>query len=174
MENYFFEIPIYRCTPEKHFLELGELENKIVNDIGIISIEYPENFEKIKNDRYARNSYPFDYNEVVGWIKLYILGNQIRGEYYFEVDTTDRRKDKKRLDKGIRKKRFENFGKAFEVSIYKENDNSQISEILKKELIDLQKNEKPFKGRFIDTRQLENVIKFIDWRNLIKELNPFK
>ena len=36
------------------------------------------------------------------------------------------------------------------------------------------KNGELFKGRFIDTGQLESVIKFIDWKNLIKELNPFK
>ncbi|WP_179022420.1 hypothetical protein [Winogradskyella forsetii] len=174
MENYFYEIPIYRCTPERHFLELGELENKIVNEIGILSIDYPENFEQIKDSRYARNSYPFDYNEIIGWIKLYILGNQIRGEYYFEVDTKDRQKEKKRLDKGIRKKRFENFGKAFEISIKNATDNEQISKKLKNELIDLQNNEKPFKGRFIDTRQLDNITEFIDWQGLIKALNPLK
>jgi len=173
MENYFFELPIYRCTREKYYEDLKILEKNI--DKRIPYVEGQEKLtEKIKFLSYTEQSYNYDYNETIGWIKLYVLGYQIRGEYHFEVNPLNRKKDKKRFDKGIRKKQFDEFGKAFEISFNYDNSSQEIYSELINEIKSLMKNEEPFKNRFIDTSKLEKIAEFVDWKNLLLKLNPLK
>lgn len=73
MENYFFEIPIYRCTLEQYHLELEELKEKCERLLAPTAELNPERYEEKVNIIYNRLSHLFDYNEAVGWIKLYIL-----------------------------------------------------------------------------------------------------
>lgn len=172
MENYFFELPIYRCSSEKYYKELDILRKKI--DKSIPFIQGQENLiEEIKNSRFACQSYNFEYNETIGWIKLYVLGNELRGEYHFEVDLDDKTKNKKRFNKGIRKKQFEEFGKAFEISFNSNDSSEEIYSKLITEIKSLMKSEEPFKNRFIDTSKLEKISEFVDWKNLVLKLNPF-
>lgn len=172
MENYFFELPIYRCSKEKHDEEMEHLRRKINMEVPDVKGYEKEN-EETKKYLFHRQSYNYNYNEVIGWLKLYVLGNQIRGEYHFEVDSNDKRRTKKRINKGIRKKQFEYFGKAFEHSFYKNESSGQIYSRIIEEIEYLMKNETPFKGRVIDNTKFMQIGKFVDWKRLLVELNPF-
>lgn len=172
MDNYFFEIPIYRCTKEKYFVEMGKLREKINSEIPCI-LGNEKNTEKTKSILFSTQSYNYEFNEIIGWLKLYVLGNQIRGEYHFEVSTCDRQTTKKRINKGIRKKQFENFGKAFEITIYKNENSNQIFLKIIEKIDYLMQEELPFKGRVIDTTMFTKIGEFVDWERLLIKLNPF-
>ena len=170
MENYFFEIPIYRCSYDEYSKDLDVLRAKITN---YINPNYNEqsNFEKeIIINEFERKSYSYFYNEVVGWFKLYVLGFQIRGELHFEVDLKNRNRFKKRLNKGIRKKQFEYIGKAFELDIYEEYSSSQIFNLILSQIQELNK-EGIYKNRYININIFKNVGKYIDWIDLVKNVN---
>lgn len=171
MERYFFEIPIYRCAPEKYLAETNEMHEKINRSFDGHRETFPNyDYSHLIQARFLRQYNPYEYNEVIGWIRLYILGTQIRGRYYFESDPKNPEFYKKRIDKGIRKKRFIDCDKAFDISIYKEQTSSAIFTVLLEELERLTKHEVPFKNRYLDLEQLNNIGKYVDWRMLINDL----
>ena len=61
-----------------------------------------ENFDQ-HNAQWA----PWHYNNTIGWIRIFLLGDQIRGDYYFI--------DAKRISKSLRQKRYRYHLKAFEI-----------------------------------------------------------
>ncbi len=147
-----------------------KINSKVPNTKGY---ENEKETEETKTYLFSRQSYNYDYNEIIGWLKLYVLGNQIRGEYHFEVDSGDRHRTKKRINKGIRKKQFENFGKAFEISIDKNENSKQIFSRIIEKIEHLMQKEVPFKGRVINTTKFEKIGEFVDWERLLIKLNPF-
>lgn len=134
MEKYFFEIPIYRCSPEKHANEVDALYERLSHSFDSQCEILPDyDFSSLIKTRFQRMYSPYEYNEVIGWIKLYILGAQIRGSYFFESDPKNHDSWKKRITKGIRRKRFIDFEKAFELSIDKnQNSNTMFSTLIDK------------------------------------------
>ena len=85
-ENYFFELPIYRVTREKYYMDMEKyIENKF-SKLNDIQREYygstPE--KKAEWAKYYREEYGsiWEYNDVIGYIKLYFYGTQVRGGYW--------------------------------------------------------------------------------------------
>lgn len=67
----------------------------------------------------------------------------------------------------MNKKKFQHFGKAFELSFFPGQDSSaEIYSQVCRALENLGK-EKPFKGRYLDLEALHNIGPFINWRSLI-------
>jgi len=93
-ESIFFEIPIYRCSKSVHTNFMEKRKNQINESIP--RNLYPEsNMARVSlfNDS---EWYPWRYNEIVGYLNLYIFGSQFRIDLW--------RVDKKRFNKGITKK----------------------------------------------------------------------
>lgn len=148
------------------------MREEISEHFDLLNKDFPE-FDngRLKQDRFQRYYYQFEYNEVIGWIRLYIFGTQIRGHYFFESDPKNPDSWKKRINKGIRKKKFVGFeNKAFELSVYKEQNSQEIFNALLQELKQLNKNEKPFIKHYFDLEQLKNIGQFVDWRMLVSDL----
>jgi hypothetical protein len=164
IEPYYFEIPIYRCNQDTHIKEMKANEAEFTVE------EYkesaPKSYQNLINIFHRAIGYPWKYNEVIGWICLYIMGNQIRGDYYFI--------SARRIGKGIRKKRFNYCGKAFEHYLPKNLSSSEIFQEIVKELERLNKNEKPFRNRHIDLKSFKIIGEFVDWKLLVDKLNSFK
>lgn len=93
-EPIFFEIPIYRCSRDKHTTEMEELENKVVPKT--MQEPYPQSYQNMKNHFDKAMWYPWQYNEIIGYLNLYILGSQFRADEWFVT--------KQRINKGINKK----------------------------------------------------------------------
>ena len=163
VEPYYFEIPVYRCKIEKHTMEMKKRESEFDNHE--IKETAPISYQNLKNHFHKTIWYPWRYNEVIGWVCLYILGNQIRADYYFITA--------KRIGKGIRKKRFQYFGKAFEHSLSRNLSSKEIFQEIINQLENLTKNEFPFKGRYIDISTFKTMGEFVDWKSLTKKLNSF-
>lgn len=146
-----FEIPVYRITKS----DFDEETDKLVRDaIG-------DNDVDEDGRRGIRNiyTYPYHYNEVVGWIRIFIDSIQVRGEYYFVAA--------KSIKRGF-KKDYKRIGRAFEMATFKDEGSHEIYLNILKRLETL-KNDRLFKSRFIDLESFENVGKYIDWRTLIDE-----
>ena len=126
----------------------------------------PDSYQNMINYFHSTIWYPWKYNEIIGWLCLYILGTQFRGEYYFTTSN--------RIGKGIRKKKFKYSGKAFEHSLTRTTSSNEIFEEILRVLERVNKNEIPFKNRYFDLRTFKTIGKFVNWKNLIDKLNSFK
>lgn len=164
MEPYFFEIPIYRCDQKTHTKEMELLEKEWVKD------EYkdyaPESYQGIYNYFHQSIWYSWRYNEIVGWISLYILGSQIRGDYIFITA--------KRIGKGIRKKRFRIYGKAFEHTLHRNLTSQEIFDEILSQLKKLMKSDNVLKKRYLDLSSFLALGQYVDWMDLVDKLNSYK
>jgi len=125
----------------------------------------PESYHNMINYFNSSIWYSWKYNEIIGWICLKVMGSQIRGDYYFIV--------KKRIGKGIKKKRFINLGKAFEYFLSNNLSSTEIFKEIISKLELLNKNERPFKNRYIDLETFKTIGKFVDWKLLVNTINSF-
>lgn len=163
VDPYYFEIPVYRCDLETHTKEMKVKEEGF--EIDEYKLTAPESYRNLLNHFHRVIWYPWKYNEIIGWVCLYILGNQIRADYYFITS--------QRIGKGIRKKKFVHSGKAFEHSLERRlSSNEILKEILIK--LDGLNKEAPFKNRYIDIESFKIIGEFLAWEKLVDKLNSFK
>lgn len=174
MERYFFEIPVYRCSPERF-----EEETKELFDVINQQFKHHKRILKVQEmdpkfvNRFRGQYYGYEYNEVVGWIRLFVSGDQIRGKYFYEASTNGRNKPKQRLNRNLRKKCFADFDKAFELTIDPDLSSSEILDLLIEELQAVNKRVKPFRNRYIELEPLQNIGSFVNWRRLMKKIELF-
>jgi hypothetical protein len=157
IEREFFEVPIYRCSPGQHRIETDREKARYLAPIEHEKESNPENyaFAERRFDKHTR--YAWDFNEIVGYLRLYPLGTQIRGELWLM--------DAIRIRRGTKKK-IRWVGKAFELGCKQAESNSDIAmRVLGR--VKAMEGEAPCKGRYIDTRSLRNAAFVINWRALV-------
>lgn len=155
-----FEILIYRIK-EKDFYALYEKrEQEFINKV----IPEPENkiYEKsIKRlEFWFFENYggPWNYNQIIGAIEIFLLGDQIRGDYWLST--------KKRYRTKMKNKNISKYGKIFEMHVFNDTSNNTISSEIKKRISDFLKYDK----RLVpDFRAYDAISKYIDWKKLTKE-----
>lgn len=158
-EMYFLDIPIYRCTSERHAQEMEDEKQRLLNLGLLYDDEIPESYVAGVQRLFESSVwYPWRYNEIIGWIRLFALGFQIRGEYWFIRA--------KRIRRDLRRKRVYYSGKTFEHSFHPDESAAKIYEEICRELERLQ-DERPFKGRHLDLDTFRTIGSFIKWRQLI-------
>lgn len=163
-QPYFFEIPIYRCDPQTHENEMEKNRKKYVNeDSKDIA---PHSFQNMQNFFSEDIRYDWRYNEIIGWLCLYILGTQVRGDYYFV--------SAKKINKGILKKKFKIMYKAFELSLDKTLTSQEIFNEILSEIEYINLNVNPFKKRYFDIETFKVIGQFIDWKYLTQKLSSFR
>lgn len=101
---------------------------------------------------------PWKYNQICGYIGIFPLGDQLRGDAWFQQGRIYKRSTKRR--------NFEWYGKAFEITVDSEDTSSEIMAHLLREVRALQR-ERPFKGRYIDLEGFARVGPLVDWRRLV-------
>ncbi len=157
MDKYFFEIPVYRKSFDDFHKELKIEKEKYAN--------YPDPLTKqiMEKDWDIRKSRIWYYNDVIGWMRLYFDGFKVIKWYYYQVDA-------KRLMGWIVKKKFVfQTHKIIELWLpeYKSLSNSDIYELIKRELERLAKTD--FKKRYINLEIFNNVWPYIDWRKFMND-----
>ncbi len=164
-DRYFFEIPIYRISQ-------GDFDKKYSRDLK----KRLEIFSKFKYDgiedtvlhatQHFWETYggPWHYNQVIGWVRLYILGTQIRGELYWMAGKRFSRKTRNQIRL---------LGKAFEAHVFPNYSSEQILTRVEQELRRLQK-EYHRKGRTMDLECFQVLAASIDWRKLVDTKNTAK
>jgi hypothetical protein len=126
--------------------------------------EAPESYQAAVNAFHNGMWYPWNYNEIVGYLNLYIMGTQFRADSWFIT--------KKRINKGIIKKTFKYSGKEFEKYIPKEFSSREIFEFILKQINAL--NLKSYKRFHFDLRAFKVIGSFVNWTSLIDGLNSYK
>ncbi len=162
VERYFFEIAVYSYDSDTFYDKREKHVQKYLDDLversgGITREQSPDTFtfaERRLLDEYGT----WQYNQVVGWIRLYVLGDQIRGEYWFV--------DAKQIRPNLTKKRYIWNGKAFELILFPNSSSVEIYQEVDAALQQLYQEE-PFRGRFIDLTSFHNLGQFINWRKLV-------
>ena len=118
---------------------------------------YPNEKNSIRDHLRKKYGGGWRFNEVIGFIRLFFLGTQVRGEY-FGVG-------RKRIRR-TRKKIFElrSLNLAPEIEISHLMSNAGILEAVHSYLADCRKE---LKGRYIDSQLLEQLVLHIDWQKFL-------
>ena len=149
-------IPIYRCTTEQHSLELKRDKEKYLE-------WYKEHFDetivKKVSDRFDNESVSWKYNEIVGWLELRLHDSKLIAEQWTM---------KERTCKGVRKKTFIYFGKAFESFFHGFTNDNEISAPIVKRLTEWYEDNGAGRNRYIDLEDASFKIGNIRWAEIMK------
>lgn len=166
VEKYIFDIAVYSVPPEnffslrqKKFQERVDFLNEMLPDLPKRSPDSNNEFDRNRKESFNKRYGGWQFTQVVGWIRLFPLRGQVRGEYWFV--------NAERIDIHMNKRNFEYCGKAFELTYFTAEDTSvDIFHKVVKRLEEL-RHENPFKRRYIDLESIVNIGAFVNWRELI-------
>lgn len=167
MDTEFLIIPVYRISSEKYYQQreafvekhLYNSNNEELNELARqVHKEQPN--VKLQSQYILRNSYGsvWDFNEIIGYIKLHFVGNQIRGEYWAVKAKRIVKTSKKSFE-------YKTHKLAAEMTISRDLDNNEIFEVVT-QYID--RCRKELKNRYVDDAQLKKIGEFVDWRKLME------
>ncbi len=167
MLKYFFDVPVYRLPEERYYEEMNEyIKRKMFpgppEDDDIMKVFFsrePNREIGFRDQLRVKFGGAWIYNEIIGYIQLHFLGNQIRGEYW-EVKT-------KRLVR-TRKKLFEyrTWKIVPEINVPEKAENEEIFKLI---IEYLSKCSKELKGKYIDKRILDRIGRHLDWKSLLAD-----
>lgn len=160
-------IPIYRCSYENFQEEIKVAKERLLKSYSneILREIEEDGYDVSKMvDRQIESKWKcWQYNEIVGFLAIHILGDQIRGTLYYIKH--------KRIAKGIKNKEFIYIGKGLEMPTTFMKTNKEIFQRLLEILGALPKKRNRLKNRYIDLSEFKKIGRFIDWKELIKESN---
>ncbi|MCZ2722974.1 hypothetical protein O1D97_15475 [Marinomonas sp. 15G1-11] len=157
-------LPVYRLTREEYYAKRDQFSEKAIfgGHDGEFKREYAKK-DPIWYSTYKMHldtSYggAWDYNEVIGYIELHFMGNQVLGSYWQD--------NKKRFVKS-RKKQFvyQTHKLCAEKSFSRKSTREEIYGVV---LAYVESCRKELKGRYIDDSTLLGLGKHIDWISLYK------
>ena len=148
-------IPIYRTTIEQFDKEFKN-DKLRKEDFEQILWNYVDRMNYIKE----LNWFPWEYNEIIGFIRLSCTLTEIEGALFLM--------NYKRIIRNFIPRKIRYQKTLFHVDYSNFTDNSSFTEILRKEIINVAKNESSIKRRCIDILSFENFAKYYDWGNLIQ------
>ena len=155
----FFDIPVYRLSCAKYEAEREASIPKEVDDME----EAPEAWKRLRAHYREKYGGSWQFNEIIGFIRLHVLGTQIRGEWW--------RVTSKRVTR-TRTKHFEfrDWKITDEEDIPQRSTNAEIYALIIKYLKRAQ-NEKHIKRFHLDTSIFERIGPHVDWNALLKKPN---
>jgi hypothetical protein len=157
-----FEIPVYRCAKEAYYTEMHaktvEHMEALQSKTGITREIAPDSFRSNEEFFWARFGGPWDFNEVVGWVRLYAEPSSIGAQLWW-------------VNKRIQRRMRKVFRLTSESNIlgtdFSPKDDSRT--IFTKTLAQIESlgTQKPLKGRHLDLRAFRDIGPFVDWRALL-------
>jgi hypothetical protein len=159
-ETPIFEVPMYWCSDDdfsrRYTRDLKAYMDRFEREISLpLSRSTRMNLEDSFWRRYVA---PWKFNQIVGWLTIYILGSQVRADVWFV--------NAKRFGRKLRKKHFSLFGKAFEVHTRPTETSATIFASLLEELRDYEKSHS-WRRVVLDLECLQNLGPLVNWRRLI-------
>ncbi|QDI75902.1 MULTISPECIES: hypothetical protein [Leisingera] len=162
MEKYFFDLPVYRLSRSKYYKwrEETKIRPHEENWLSVAGRPIPQETKSALDQHIYEKYGPWEFNEIIGYIRLYFLGSQIRGDYLSA--------EKKRNPISRRKVfTFRTLKLAPEHQIWPEdqNSNQDIWREIQKYIASCEKQ--LTKGRVIDSSKLELLGPHIDWLSIL-------
>ena len=163
--NFFFDIPVYRIREESYEAQQEDYVRSEMKDDTpgqYVAIMYANNPDIRERERLMKNyGGPWQFNEIIGYIRLYFYGTQIRGEWW--------RTNSQKVTRS-RTKRFEYRDPkvTYEEEIPRGSTSRQIYDLIQKYLARAQA-EKHVKRFYLDTSVFELIGRHVDWNALYGE-----
>jgi hypothetical protein len=161
----WFDVPVYRLTKEEYELEQKSFVRREISKHGYNAQEMyrrdPKEKEQMEKHLREVCGGCWLFNEIIGFIRLYFLSTQIRGEYWGV--------DAQRITRTRRKVfRFFELKVTFEEEIPAESTNEEIFNLILKYLERAQ-NECSLKDRYVDKSVFEYIGRHVDWNGLLQD-----
>lgn len=157
-ERYFFEVPIYRVSEDAFG---RQYDRDLEAFFG--SMTMPRDYVMSRDLRLAMERHfwetygmPWRFNQAVGWVRLYLLGSQVRGELW--------RAQGRRLQRRGRRN-FRHLGKAFELWCRPQMTNDEIRRAIEDELLAVGRGLR--RGHILDLECFRTLAAHIDWHSMI-------
>lgn len=167
-ETFIFDVPIYRvekaiyCEDQESYVDARLYEHPELrrSKREVWYREHPD--LKTRDSDYYWREYggPWRFNDVVGYLRLYLDGYQVGGQlWHVKVKRVLRNPRHKRLF-------LINTRLGIPVDISPQSSNSEIFNQIMQYLNSVRPR---FKNRFVDSALLETVGPYVDWKSLISE-----
>lgn len=170
-ETFIFDVPIYRTAKASY----NEDQKSYIDECLYDYYDYPEPIRSEvvafhrdnPNSKYRDIDYywrqyggPWQFNDIIGYIRLYLDGYQVQGELWYV--------DVKRVVRKPRHKLLlcKNTGFGIPVDIPPQSSSGEIFDLIIEYLDSVRSR---FKKRFIDSSLLETIGPYVDWKSLINE-----
>lgn len=160
-------MPVYRLSRERYYKDMDEYIKKHMYSESPSHTKMMEDFyrkepsQRIAKEERLRKIFggAWEYNEIIGHIRLYLLGTQIRGEYWGVNSKRVVRTRKKILE-------YKTWKLASEIDLHREPDSFSI---FSKTMEYLGKCQKELEGRYIDTDNFKAIGPYVDWKSLYED-----
>lgn len=160
-EKYIFDVPVYWCKESSFWRDydarlaahLAEFERQTGYPLAD-SLR-----DSLTEDYWRSYIAPWKFNQIVGWVRIYKLGNQLRGELWYM--------NARRATTKLTKKQFSDKGKAFELFMPKGASSKDICEGLRRELVLVSLESKNGRKAILDLETFDNLSPHVDWRALL-------
>lgn len=171
---YLFEIPVYRCDPDSYYQDYEERRGQTIRQW--LSVRpFDSEIERAKKIKEKEADYDFayhrawNYNEVIGWIRVFNAGGHIKGELWFV---------NKRVSRTLRNKIYIQYGNAFECGVSQYDPGSITNEEFFDHLMLCMQEQIAedhlLSKYFIDYEAFANTGRYFDWKKLIAEMQGLK
>ena len=159
---YFYDLPVYRLSTAAYVRELDEYIDKVLfpatdptaatRRAKGVDPRTLTAFHQHLNTKFGC----WQYNEIIGYIKLHFLGTQVRGEYFAVQSKSIRRARTKVME-------YKTWKLAPEVDIEPPCGNAEILAAIRTYIADCRREEP---RRFIDATLFDTVAPHVEWRAL--------
>jgi hypothetical protein len=163
MGEYFYSIPIYNLTENEYYDKYEKkksdyIEKYCKSNTETIKVRLSEYFDL----KYRK---PWFHNDIIGWIRFYMLGSQLRGEIFYQCIDKVGNHLNKRIESSFYCPTF------IDLSFDDVASSDLILNEINLKLLDVQKDNTifPIKNFYIDLTEFNRISKFIDWKSLLKE-----
>jgi hypothetical protein len=165
-ETFIFDIPIYRVDEASYYTDRDSYVDECLHEHPELSrsereVWYDANPElRIRDSDYHQRQYggPWRFNDVIGYLRLYLNGYQVRGQLWYV--------DVKRISRNPRHKRLfcKNSSFGVPVDISPDSSNRDIFDHIMQYVDSVRPR---LKNRVMDVALFETVGPHIDWKSLI-------
>jgi len=97
-------------------------------------------------EQHNRIIQPWIFNQIIGWLRLYVIGTSIKADYYSIKD--------------------KDFSKAFELNPINSESSINIFKNIHDKIIKIN-SKRPFKGHYIDLEKFSYIGPYVNWRAIL-------
>ena len=163
----FYDIPVYRVSRDRYYADRERFVEETMYPPGTHQAEMAKDFHSRNPD--ARVLYAdhlqriyggcWEFNEIIGYIRLHFLGSQVRGEYFGVSTKRVVRTRKKMLE-------WKTWKLAPEIDLPHPSSDGEIFQALMRYVLDCKKE---LKGRYVDTELFERLGPYVRWSDFVKD-----